>query len=230
MDQPETRSVHSQGPGPHRLLRAIVASDSALLGEGLRSLLSAAEVDVVGLAVSSAEAARQVQTQAPDLVFVEAVLLGGDVTGLAALRGVAAGATIIVVGCRGEPAHVGRALAIGAQGYLCQDVSSASLRFATQVALQGLVLFDRAAADELNRTLEAAHTFGHGGMVPAMTTREWQVLELMARGLADRGIAADLAVSLGTVRSHICHILRKLAVPNRNAAIAWASEHGIGQA
>ncbi len=230
MDEPGPENVDSGDPTARpALLRAIVAADSELVGEGLRSLLRSANVDVVALARSGGEAVRQAQASAPDLIFVEDALLGGEAPALGALRDVAAGTAMIVLGCHGEPANVGQALALGAQGYLCQDISACSLLFATQVALQGLVLLDRPALRELSRTLEAAPPAGYRGLAPAMTGREWQVLELLARGMGNRAIAREMAVGMGTVRSHVCRIVRKLAVANREEAIAWAGRHGLGR-
>ncbi|QCO56450.1 response regulator transcription factor [Pseudorhodobacter turbinis] len=78
----------------------------------------------------------------------------------------------------------------------------------------------------INHCAQAAR---EDGLQPGLTTREWEVLHMVAQGAANKNIAADLDLSIHTVKLHIHNLLRKIGVSNRTCAASWFMEHHSGQ-
>ncbi len=208
-------------------LRAAIVASNIVIGEGLRSVLGGTAVEVAGLLRPGTQALEQITALAPDLIFLEAEALDPADRWYEGLRGVAPRATVIVVGFH-EPVNVSQAVAVGAAAYLCRDVSPRHLLLTVDAALQGYVLLERSALQALSSASPQERAAHCRNLVPAMTPREWEVLDLIAQGLGNREIAARLVVSVGTVRSHVSRILNKLRAPDRVHAALWAAQHGLG--
>ena len=217
------------GTGPRKALplRAAIVAANVVIGEGLRSILRSTPVQVAGLMRPGAQALERIRALAPDLIFMEAEALNPEDRWHEGLRRVAPRAAVIVIGFH-EPVNVAQAVAIGAAAYLCRDVSPQHLLLTMDAALQGYVLLERSALQALSSASPQERTARCRDLVPSMTPREWEVLDLLAQGLGNGEIAARLVVSVGTVRSHVSRILRKLQVPDRVHAALWAAQHGLG--
>lgn len=224
-EQPsEGGSIEPPRPGP--TIRALVATESHVLREGLRGLLSGSHVQIVGTCELAGEAAVLAHDLRAGVVFLGGSLLqseGPDVlTGLASLW---PGTATIVLGEHNDAGLLSGCLQRGACCYLSQNLTRQTLLMAADAAARGYTLVDR-------ETLKAA-LYGVTDQVDGteagdvhLTARERDVLGLVCQGLTNGEIAEHLVVSVGTVRTHVSNILGKLGVPDRTRAAVWAAEHG----
>jgi DNA-binding NarL/FixJ family response regulator len=140
--------------------------------------------------------------------------------------------------------YVVQALRAGATGYLLKDRPAAELAAAVRLANAGVVQFDPAAAARLSAALDRSTTARYAARPEppaagspaaesaepantALTTRELEVLRLIAAGLNNREIAVRLYVSEGTVKNHVSRILERLGLRDRTQAAIYARDHNV---
>jgi DNA-binding NarL/FixJ family response regulator len=121
------------------------------------------------------------------------------------------------------------AMRAGARGYLPKDSDSADLVRAIRAVAGGDVIFGESIATRLQAFFAAGQARPAADPFPELTDREDEVLELIARGRANREIGAQLGISDKTVRNHVANIFNKLQVADRGQAIIRAREAGLGR-
>jgi DNA-binding NarL/FixJ family response regulator len=213
--------------------RILLADDHDLFREGLAGLIEAQpELEVAGQAADGLEALALFRDLQPDLVVMDIHMPLCD--GLEATRLIRAGqpeARILILTIHDEDEKLFEAVKAGACGYVLKNTSSASFLRAVHGALAGEApLPPRLAGrllDEFARlaSLPAARPDTQEP-VPDLTTREHQVLQLIAGGASDKEIAGQLSLSLHTVKSHVRSILSKLHAMNRREAARLAARQG----
>lgn len=211
----------------------LVVDDHELLRQGLVSLLNAQpDIEVVGQAGDGFEALTLARDLCPDLVLMDINMPICD--GVEATRRIRADSDlselrIVILTIHDEDAMLFEAIKAGANGYLLKNMHSAAFMQAIRRALAGeATLPPRLAAsllDEFARLAQrpAAVTDGE----PDLTSREVEVLSLIAEGMTDKEIAARLSLSLYTVKSHVRNILTKLHAANRRQAARLARKKGL---
>ncbi len=210
-------------------MRILIADDHALFRDGLRSLLEARGMDVVGEASNGREAVELSRSLAPDVVLMDLTM--PVMNGLAATRIISAelpSVIVVVLTASEEDADLFEAIKSGAQGFLPKDLE------ATQLFehLSGVSRGEPALTAGLARKLlgEFAHpsTARDEDTLELLTDREREVLELLVQGVtSNRDLAERLFVSENTVKYHLRNILDKLHVQNRAQVIAYAMRHGM---
>jgi DNA-binding NarL/FixJ family response regulator len=196
-------------------IRVLIADDHPVVRQGLRTYLELQpDIVIAGEAGGGLEAAAQAERLRPDVVLLDMVMPEGD--GIEALRRIrSGGGAPRVVMLTSFPAddRVLDAMRAGAAGYLLKDAQPSELLAAIRSAHSGgSPLHPDAAArlvGELRRPQSAA---------VALTAREREVLELIARGLPNKAIALRLSLAEKTVKTHVSAILRKLEVTDRTQA------------
>ncbi len=123
--------------------------------------------------------------------------------------------------------RVVRAIQAGASGYLMKDVKPAELARAIKAAVEGEVYLQPQAACKLAQGLQSHEGRQQEPAPDVMTEREYEVLSLVAHGLSNQEIAAELCISLKTVKAHVSSILRKLNLDSRIQAALYALRHEI---
>lgn len=123
-----------------------------------------------------------------------------------------------------EEAKVQGALKAGASGYLLKDAEADEVAAAIRAAFAGEIHLDPAVAKQLTESLRAP---GSSDLVEPLTEREYDILVLVARGLANKTIARDLGISERTVRTHVSNILGKLGLSSRTQAALYAIKEGL---
>jgi DNA-binding NarL/FixJ family response regulator len=212
-------------------IRVLICDDQALVRAGFRAILEVqADVEVVGEAEDGAEAVALAERRAPDVILMDIrmpVLDGVEAT----RRLVAAGspARILVLTTFDLDDYVHAAIRAGASGFLLKDVTPAKLLEAIRVVAAGDALL---APSVTRRLLERFATtlpqHDHSSAALAeLTARETEVLRLLAGGLSNAEIAAELVVSEATVKTHISSLLRKLGLRDRVQAVILAYETGL---
>ncbi|TQS46725.1 response regulator [Cryptosporangium phraense] len=214
-------------------IRVLVVDDQRLVREGVASLLALEDgIAVVGTAADGREAVAEAVARQPDVVLMDVRMPSADgLEAAAAVRRRAPNCKILMLTTFDDEEYVVRALRAGASGYLLKDLPAAELARAVRMAHAGVDQFDPAATARLLNALEAR---GGAGVVPGaragsagLTSREVDVLRLLARGATNREIATALVVSEGTVKNHVSAILGRLGVRDRTQAALYARDHGL---
>ncbi|HEY3058117.1 MAG TPA: response regulator transcription factor [Chloroflexota bacterium] len=213
-------------------MRVLIADDHPLFRDGLRSLLEARGIDVVGEAKNGREAVEQSKRLRPDVVLMDLNMPG--VGGLDATRLISAEQTnvkVVVLTASEDDANLFEAIKSGAQGYLFKNLDSNEFFR----LLEGVARGEPALTPGLARKLLGEFARPAAPAQPAatneaqsLTEREREVLNLLVQGVtSNRELAERLVVTENTVKYHLRNILDKLHVQNRAQVVAYAVRHGI---
>ena len=205
-----------------RPVRIVIVDDHPVVRDGLRGMLTGdGGLAVVGEAGSGDEAVRTVAALDPDVVLMDLRMPGGDgVDATARIVAAHPRVRVLVLTTYETETDVLRAVEAGASGYLLKDTSASELRRAVRATAEGQTVLAPAVAARLVR--QARHA-----PVEALSARELEVLELVARGATNRDVGRALHVSEATVKSHLVHAFTKLGVNDRTAAVTTALGRGL---
>jgi DNA-binding NarL/FixJ family response regulator len=211
-------------------IRVLLADDQTLVRTGFRVILEAeGDIEVVAEADTGHEAIRQAQLTEPDVILMDIRM--PELDGLSATEQILRQArppTIVVLTTFDQNEYVYRALQAGAAGFLLKDAPSTRLIAAVRAAATGDSLIDPAITRRLvERFVEPAQPRGLPAQLAVLTDRELDVLRLIARGLANAEIAAELVVAETTVKTHVARILAKLGLRDRVQAVVLAYQTGF---
>jgi DNA-binding NarL/FixJ family response regulator len=209
----------------------VIADDQALVRAGFRKLLEVdPDIEVVGEASDGLEAVEAVRLLRPDVVLMDIRMPGVD--GLEATRRLGHRGTptrVLILTTFGVTDYVYEALRAGASGFLLKDSPAEELLAAVRVVARGDALLDpsvtRSVIEEFRRKPPKADDLTE--KLDGLTARELEVLQLLARGLSNAEIAAELVVGDGTVKTHVARILQKLDLRDRVQAVIFAYESGL---
>lgn len=212
------------------MIRVLIADDQALFREGLRAVLAAQGVDVVGEAANGREAIELAERLSPDVVLMD--LRMPEVDGIAATRHIAAlanGPRVIALTTFDDDESVFDAIRAGALGYLLKDTRSAKLLEAIEHAARGESWLAPAVATKLLSEFARMAPLSKRDVASelGLTERELMVLRALARGAANKEIANELRLAEGTVKNHVTAILSKLNVQDRTLAALKARSLGL---
>jgi DNA-binding NarL/FixJ family response regulator len=212
------------------VINVVVADDQAAVREGLVLLLDLLDdVTVVGSAADGEEALRLVAEHAPDVVLMDLRMPRLDgVAATARIRAEHPTTQVVVLTTYAEDADILTALGAGALGYLTKDAGRVQIAQAVRAAAAGQSVLDPQVQRRLLAAAAGGATAANGGPAPdGLTSREVEVLQLIAEGLANREIAGRLFVSEATVKSHINRLFAKTGVRDRAQAVQYAYRHGL---
>jgi two-component system, NarL family, response regulator DegU len=206
-------------------IRVVLVEDHHLVREGLRSVLSQHDdIAVVGEAAGVEDGVAMVLEHRPDLVLLDLRL--GDAEGVDVARTVRRegfAGKILVLSIHDTSRHLREALAAGADGYLLKSVSGNALADGIRDAVAGTTVIGQEFVPKL---LEDAAR-GTDVQRSEITAREFQVLELVAEGLANREIAEQLGISTRTAQKHVENLFKKFNVHDRTELVANAFRRGL---
>ncbi|WP_375490757.1 response regulator [uncultured Jatrophihabitans sp.] len=212
-------------------IRVLIADDQQLLRSGFRAILdSETDIDVVGEADDGLQAIQLVRQYAPDVVLMDIRMPNLD--GLAATERIVAlpdAPRVVVLTTFDLNEYVYRALRAGASGFLLKDAPATRLIAAVRAAAGGDALIEPSITRRLVESFAPAPAIPSGppAELAGFTERELDVLRLVARGLSNAEIAAELVVAETTVKTHVGRILMKLGVRDRVQAVVRAYETGF---
>jgi DNA-binding NarL/FixJ family response regulator len=210
-------------------VRVVLADDHPMYRFGLRAVLDASpEVEVVGEAADGAELLALVARHAPDVVLTD--LSMPTLSGTAAIDELTRrqpGVGVLVLTMHEDDVSLFAALRAGARGYLLKGADRDEIVRAVLAVAGGDAVYGGAVA---RRVVDSLTGVARTPVLPELTGREREVLELLAAGLPTGQIARRLALSDKTVRNHVSAVLTKLQVPDHAAAVARVREAGRGQA
>lgn len=201
------------------MIRLVIVDDHPVVRDGLRGMLAAADFEVVGEAASGDEAVAVVTAVSPDVVLMDLRMPGSDgLSAIERLRGHPC--RVLVLTTYDTDRDVLPAIKAGATGYLLKDTPRDELQRAIRAAHAGEAVLSPAVATRLLGQVREPAT-------EALSTRELDVLTLVAKGSTNRAVAAALFISEATVKTHLLHVYAKLGVSDRAAAVAVAYERGL---
>ncbi len=214
-------------------IRLLVVDDHTLFRRGLVALLATeADLVVAGEAADAGEAARRARELQPDVILLDNHLPG--VTGIAALAGLkeaAPAARVLMLTVSEDESDLSAALRAGAQGYVLKTIDGDMLAQAIRRTMRG----ESVVSPEMTGKLVQALRSMHGGEPPAtpdplaaLSPREREILEHIARGASNKAIARALDIAETTVKIHVQHILRKLGLASRVQAAVYLTGRGSG--
>jgi len=213
-------------------LRLVIADDQASVRQGLVLLLDAQpDIEVVGAAADGEQALDLVASRKPDAILLDLHMPVLD--GIGAIRRLTAEhpeVAIVVLTTYADDSSVLDALRAGARSYLTKDADHTDIAQALHAAVGGLTVFDpRVHATLLAATAAPAKPGPAPGTPPpdGLTQREAEILGMIARGMTNPEIAAQLFLSNHTVKTHISRIFAKTGSRDRAAAIGYAHRHHI---
>ena len=212
-------------------VRVLLADDHAIFREGLAGIISAQpDMQVVGEANDGLEAFVKAQELKPDLILMDVQMPGMDgIEAVKQINQVLPETIIVMLTVRGDDDMLFDALKNGAQGYLLKEIRSQDLL----EMLRGVLRGEAALSPNLaGRVLTEFRRLSKGGSLEKegddeLTEREQQVLMHVSKGATDKEIAAELNISLNTVKTHIRNILSKLHVRTRREAAKAAQAKGM---
>ena len=215
-----------------KTIRVLIVDDQALFREGLRTLLSVhPDIDVVGEAANGREAVAGVGELRPDVVLMDLrmpVLTGAQAT--REIRALPRPCPVLVLTTFDDDEDVFDALRAGATGYLLKDTSSEKIAEAIRSAARGEAFLHPAVATkvvaEFSR-LSSPPPVPQESPLDALSEREREVLQQLARGMSNKEIARELCIAQGTVKNHLTNIFTKLGTFDRTQAALKAREFGL---
>ena len=211
-------------------LRILVADDSADFREGIAALLASVDgLELVGEAVDGQQAVDGALQLQPDVLLMDLHMPGRN--GIEATReivSVAPHIAVLVLTMHEDDDSVFSAVRAGARGYLVKGARQAELLRALRTVADGGAVFGPAIARRMIGFFEAAASAASATPFPDLTMREREILDLVARGWSNQQIAAQLDLSIKTVRNHVSSVFTKIQVVDRAQAIVKAREAGIG--
>ena len=218
-------------------IRVLIADDQRLMREGLRIILEdATDIEVVGEAENGLLATQLAEKLLPHVILMDIrmPLLDGIEATERILKQVVPKPRILLLTTFDTPELVMEGMRAGASGYLLKDCSSEELCSAVRTIARGQVLLQASSVAQL---LAGLHTQTPQTPEPAtisteveklgLTSRELEVVRLIAQGYSNTEIATGLVVSEATVKTHINHIFSKLAARDRSQVIVKARQLGL---
>ena len=205
------------------VVRILVADDHPVVRDGLVAMLSTqTDFRVVGQASTGREVVANIEIARPDVVLLDLEM--PDLDGVEALRQVTAEhpeVKVLVFTAFDDDERIVSAVQAGARGYLLKGSPRDKVFDAIRVISQGGSLLQPVVASKLMRHVSRQ------GVRSRLTARELEALDLLANGMTNKEIAAELVITVRTVKFHVSSILRKLEAGNRTEAVRIAAERGI---
>jgi DNA-binding NarL/FixJ family response regulator len=208
-------------------IKILIADDHPVVREGLFAMLSREpDFKVVGEAKDGAEAVDKARRLNPDVVLMD--LRMPEVDGVEAMRQIRStnpDIKFIILTTYSDDEYIFSGIEAGARAYLLKDAPREELFKAIRAVYKGESLIQPVVASRLiDRFTELSRKVPSGEQ---LTERETEILQLMARGAANKEISAQLSISESTVKTHISNIFQKLGVNDRTEAVTQALRRGI---
>lgn len=212
-------------------IRVLLADDQSMVRTGFRYMLDAEDdIAVVGEAGDGVEAIRLAEELRPDVVLMDIRMPGID--GLEATRrlagpGIDDPVKVVVVTTFDLDEYVHAALAGGAVGFLLKDAGPALLIESVRAAARGDALVSPQITVRLLRHFTRPSAWGAAPDLGGLTAREMDIVRQVARGLTNTEVAAELYVTVSTVKTHLARVQEKLGARNRVEVAIWAHRTGL---
>jgi DNA-binding NarL/FixJ family response regulator len=208
-------------------IKILIADDHPVVREGLFAMLNReVDFDVVGEAKDGMEAVNKTKELSPDIVLMD--LRMPDMDGVEAMRKIKEAmpdVKFIILTTYSDDEYIFSGIEAGARAYLLKDAPREDLFKAIRAVYRGESLIQPVVASKLlDRFSELSRGTPSG---EGLSERELEILQLMAKGAANKEISAQLSIAQSTVKTHIANIFQKLGVNDRTEAVTQALKKGI---
>jgi DNA-binding NarL/FixJ family response regulator len=214
-----------------RPVRILIADDHAVVREGLRAVLgSEPDMEVVGEAATGKEVLERAADLRPDVILMDIQMPG--INGIEATRRIIAANQeigVVILTMYEDDDSIFSAMRAGARGYVLKGAHPSQILKVLRAVADGEAYFGPEIARRLMDFFSAPKPPSPAEAFPELTTRERDILDLIAQGHSNAKIARRLYLSPKTVGNHISHIFTKLQVADRAQAIIRAREAGMGR-
>lgn len=205
----------------------LLVDDHPLLRKGLTQLIELEDdMNVIAEASNGNAALALAKEHEPDLIVLDLNMQGMDgLETLSAMRNEHITSRIIMLTVSDNDEDVVRAITYGADGYLLKDMDPEEIIIRLREAIDGTMVI----SEKLTHVLIGALRKGDDGrakQLASLTSREHEILKLIARGLSNKLIARELDIADGTVKVHVKHVLKKLGLRSRVEAAVWMINQG----
>lgn len=213
------------------MTRVLVADDDHLMRAGLIELLTVDDtITVVGQAATGREAVTEARRLKPDVILMDVRMPDTDgITATRELIGTAPDTKVLMLTTFEQDDYLFGALRAGASGFLLKRARPEELIAAVHTIADGECLLSPSVTRRVIERLaqQPAPDLSHNASLTGLTPREREVLDLIARGLSNREIAAALTIEESTIRTHVKRVLAKLGLRDRIQAVIFTYENGI---
>ncbi len=216
---------------PVKPIRTLLADDHTIVREGLRALLLVDKgIEIVAEAHNGREAVDRTVELRPDVVVMDIAM--PILNGLEATRQILAAVPatrVLILSAHGDDAYIDRVVAVGAAGFLVKQTSAQILAKAIHEIVAGNAFYSPQVAKRLREHYHRADKIG-GLMIKkatGLTSRELEVIQLVAEGMANKQVAAGLKISIKTVEKHRQHLMDKLNIHDTAGLTRYAIAQGI---
>ncbi|WTW98411.1 response regulator transcription factor [Streptomycetaceae bacterium NBC_01309] len=214
------------------MITVLLVDDHPVFRYGLTAVLSSDPgLELAGTAATGEEAVAQARELRPDVVLMDLTMPGvGGIEATSRILAELPETRVLVVTMYEDSSSVLAAVRAGACGYLVKGADRDEVLRAIRSAAAGTAVFSAAAARHVAEHLTAPRRPADpvSPVFPALTAREHEILDLMASGMGNAGIAQRYTLSQKTVRNYVSAIITKLGATDRAAAISLARTHGMG--
>jgi DNA-binding NarL/FixJ family response regulator len=212
-------------------IKTLLADDHTIVREGLRALLDAdGGIQVVGEARNGREAVELAEALRPDVVVMDIAM--PLLNGLEATRQILAknpGSKVLILSAHSDDAYIDRVVSVGAVGFLIKQTSAQILATAIHEVMAGKGFWSPQVLKRINSSYQKSGK-GAGIVIKkatGLTSREFEVIQLVAEGHANKQVAADLNISIKTVEKHRQHLMDKLNIHDTAGLTRYAIAQGI---
>jgi DNA-binding NarL/FixJ family response regulator len=212
-------------------IKTLLADDHTIVREGLRALLHADnEILVIGEAHNGREAVEMAEALRPDVVVMDIAM--PLLNGLEATRQILSansGTKVLILSAHSDDAYIDRVIAVGAVGFLIKQTSAQILGKAIHEVMAGNAFYSPQVSKRLRDHYQKPDKSG-GLMIKkatGLTSRELEVIQLVAEGQANKQVAAGLGISIKTVEKHRQHLMDKLNIHDTAGLTRYAIAQGI---
>jgi len=214
-----------------KTIKTLLADDHTIVREGLRALLLAdKEIDVVGQARNGREAVAMAVALRPDIVVMDIAM--PLLNGLEATKQILErdpGIKVLILSAHSDDAYIDRVIAVGAAGFLIKQTSAQILAKAIHDVMAGNAFYSPQVLKRVQDHYQKSDRIG-GLLIKkatGLTSRELEVIQLVAEGQANKQVAAGLNISIKTVEKHRQHLMDKLNIHDTAGLTRYAISQGI---
>jgi DNA-binding NarL/FixJ family response regulator len=210
-------------------MKVIICDDQAVVREGLELLLNLEkDISVTSLAQDGAEAVELATKNPPDLILMDLKMPGmNGIEATRRIRSLLPDVKILILTTYDDDEWLFDAIRAGASGYLLKDTPRERLVEAIRGTMEGRSFLDPSITGKVMGRIASKQVHSPTLITEKLTSRETDILRLLAHGRSNAEIASILFLSEGTVRNHVSSILEKLGVSDRTQAAVLALQHGI---
>jgi DNA-binding NarL/FixJ family response regulator len=212
--------------GGMTVIRVAIVDDQPLFTDGLGRIVGAQpEMEVVGTAHDGESGVKMCAELRPDVILMDISMpIMDGVTATGKIRDILPEAKILILTVNADDVHVFQGIKAGATGYLLKDCTPDDLSRAIRTVHAGDTIMAPEIARKMLLAFEEADPEPEA---PSLTRRELDIVTAFARGMGNKQIARDLAISEKTVRNHVSNIYKKLHVYDRTQAVLYAIREGL---